>query len=169
MTEKKCTKCKKNKSLDEFNFSDKTKGTKQAKCRVCTNKISRNHYEANKEIYKKRALKFNKEVAEENLRHMYEYLLQNPCVDCSCGDPIVLQFDHVRGTKRDSISRMVGHYVSWKTILKEIKKCEVRCANCHLRRHAKENGQYKYLAKMKRISEKKEQGDQLCEDSDTVY
>jgi hypothetical protein len=29
------------------------------------------------------------------------------------------------------VSRMVREGLSWKRILAEIAKCEVRCANCH--------------------------------------
>jgi hypothetical protein len=32
---------------------------------------------------------------------------------------------------------------SWKTVELEIAKCEVRCANCHARKTARELGNYK--------------------------
>jgi hypothetical protein len=32
---------------------------------------------------------------------------------------------------------MLGKGHAWETILKEINKCDVRCANCHRKRHAK--------------------------------
>ena len=53
---------------------------------------------------------------------------------CICGfnkHYSALDFDHIdRGKKRNNISRIVGKY-SWKTIVEEIKKCRVLCANCH--------------------------------------
>lgn len=52
------------------------------------------------------------------------------CVDCGYNEhPAALHFDHVRGKKKFVISQSVG--VSWERVLEEIKKCEVRCANCH--------------------------------------
>lgn len=69
----------------------------------------------------------------ENGRLIVEYFRTHPCVDCGEDDPLVLQFDHVSGEKSNSISDMVRDY-SWATILAEIAKCEVRCANCHLRK-----------------------------------
>ena len=41
---------------------------------------------------------------------------------------------------------MVSSILSWDTIMKEVAKCEVRCANCHRRRTAKQRGYYLYLA-----------------------
>lgn len=54
-----------------------------------------------------------------------------PCVDCKQSYPFyVMDFDHVRGTKLFAISSQLD-YVSLETLLKEIAKCEVVCANCH--------------------------------------
>ena len=53
-------------------------------------------------------------------------------------DPVVLQFDHVIGQKRMAISTMLSSGLAIATIRNEIKKCEVRCANCHLRKTARE-------------------------------
>ena len=45
---------------------------------------------------------------------------------------VVLDFDHVRGTKKRSIGVMVcSGAVSLETLQEEIAKCDVRCANCH--------------------------------------
>jgi len=60
------------------------------------------------------------------------YKMTHPCVDCGNADPIVLDFDHVNGNKRKSVSSMRAY--SLKTILKEIQKCEVVCSNCHRKR-----------------------------------
>lgn len=62
-----------------------------------------------------------------------EYLQGHPCVDCGERDPLVLQFDHVRGDKVDAIARLVSQGRRWEAIEAEIAKCEVRCANCHQR------------------------------------
>lgn len=62
------------------------------------------------------------------------YLSEHPCVDCNERDPIVLEFDHMRGQKICSVARMVNDVKPWNTILEEILKCDVRCANCHRRK-----------------------------------
>jgi hypothetical protein len=65
------------------------------------------------------------------------YLLRHPCVDCGEVDTRVLEFDHVRGRKSAAISFLVRIGYPWQRIVKEIAKCEVRCANCHRLRHSK--------------------------------
>lgn len=56
----------------------------------------------------------------------------HPCFDCGEADPIVLEFDHVRGTKTFTIGESAGRQkTSLRTILTEIQKCDVVCANCH--------------------------------------
>ena len=80
---------------------------------------------------------------EKNRKLVYEYLLEHPCYDCGEKDPIVLEFDHVRDTKKSQVAKLIGG--STTGLFKEISKCEVRCANCHRRRHAKERGHYKAI------------------------
>jgi len=51
----------------------------------------------------------------------------------------VLEHDHFDGVDRlDSISNMIGHGETWPRIAAEIPKGEVRCANCHKRRTARQ-------------------------------
>jgi len=57
-------------------------------------------------------------------------LLGGACTDCGEKYPFyVFDFDHVRGTKKASISRLLCS--SPNMIDKEVKKCELVCANCH--------------------------------------
>ena len=59
-------------------------------------------------------------------------LKQRPCADCGVSyPPYVMEFDHVTGTKLDDVCNLRRRLVKWQTILAEIAKCEVVCANCH--------------------------------------
>jgi hypothetical protein len=79
--------------------------------------------------------KAQKRYREQVRKNLTEYLLQNPCVVCGEKDPIVLDFDHLEpSTKVKNIAKFLSGHTSWNTILKEISKCRVLCANCH-RRH----------------------------------
>lgn len=71
---------------------------------------------------------------ETNQRKVVEYLLSHHCVDCGESDMTVLEFDHVKGIKRNNVSTLIKDGYSWKSVQQEIDKCEVRCANCHRRR-----------------------------------
>jgi ArsR family metal-binding transcriptional regulator len=96
--------------------------------------LVRNRYANNKETAKtiNRVSALNaREAARE---YVYQYLLENPCGDCGEDNPVVLTFDHVRGEKKLGISDMVGRGWSLETIKAEIRKCEVVCFNCHMRR-----------------------------------
>jgi hypothetical protein len=77
---------------------------------------------------------------------LFGYFSTHPCVDCGEADPIVLEFDHIeKETKLAAVSELVWLQRPWRIILEEIKKCEVRCANCHRRKTAKERGYGLYL------------------------
>lgn len=58
--------------------------------------------------------------------------LHSGCVDCGYKEhAVALQFDHIGDDKKMNVSDMIRSDYSWITILQEIGKCEVRCANCH--------------------------------------
>ena len=78
----------------------------------------------------------------KNRRFILEYLKLHPGVDCGETDPVVLEFDHIKNKKK-IISDMVTNH-SLDKIKEELLKCEVRCANCHRRKTAKDYNWYKY-------------------------
>ena len=58
--------------------------------------------------------------------------LYSGCIDCGYNQhAVALQFDHIYDNKKMSVSDMICSDYGWSSIIKEIKKCEVRCANCH--------------------------------------
>lgn len=96
-------------------------------------------YAQNKERLKERKRENQKGVRNRNADFVFKYLQEHPCIDCGESNPIVLEFDHVKGDKVDAISEMINHYGIVK-IKEEISKCEVRCANCHRIKTAKQFG-----------------------------
>ena len=84
---------------------------------------------------------------QQNVGFVHNYLLHHPCVDCGEKDVRVLDFDHVRGKKYKSVSKMLSGSHSIDRLIEEIKKCEVRCANCHRKITAERAGNFshKYL------------------------
>ncbi len=66
---------------------------------------------------------------------LLQYLATKECIDCGEKDPVVLEFDHVdRAAKTKGVARLLSGHHSWKRLLQEIEKCEIRCANCHRRK-----------------------------------
>ena len=101
-----------------------------------------------KSIMKQKRIKVKQKHTErkhETARYVFGILSKSKCVDCSERNPVLLEFDHVRGTKIDSISRMISDGYSKKKINEEIAKCEVRCVKCHRLKTAKTYGWYKWL------------------------
>tara|TARA_R110001632_G_scaffold187568_1_gene307989 strand:- start:357 stop:707 length:351 start_codon:yes stop_codon:yes gene_type:complete len=92
---------------------------------------SKRHYEANKRKIKKRSFLRNKSQRIKSKEYIDAIKSISECIDCGESNPLVLDFDHVRGNKKMCISNMVRNSYSIETIQKEIEKCEIRCSNCH--------------------------------------
>lgn len=143
MEKKKCSRCDQKKTLDQFSWRSKKAGILHYCCRACVKIASNAHYEKNKEDYKKRALVFKKKQRKQLLTKIISHLTEHPCIDCGEDDVVVLQFDHVKGVKKDCVATMVNTCVSWDAIWKEMQKCVVRCANCHTRKTSKEHNWFR--------------------------
>jgi len=139
-----CTKCNTEKPISQFSWRNKRKGLYKSQCKSCHAEYRRQHYLDNHEKYKKKARRWNDEHKDARLlaarRLVLEYLLAHPCVDCGESNPIVLEFDHVRGKKYKAVSELMSWDYSLKTLKDEIAKCDVRCANCHRIKTAQERG-----------------------------
>ena len=58
--------------------------------------------------------------------------LEQGCIDCGYNEhAVALQFDHTGDDKKMNVSDMIRSDYAWSSIMEEIRKCEVRCANCH--------------------------------------
>jgi hypothetical protein len=91
----------------------------------------RRHYLKNKEEIKARSFKRNKVQRVRNREFVMSIKEISECIDCGENNPLVLDFDHVKGEKIMAISDMSNKAYGIDTISKEMDKCEVRCANCH--------------------------------------
>lgn len=57
-----CPGCLVEKSIEEFNFKNKARGTRQVRCRVCTRVQVKNHYAANHAYYIEKVKRRNKAI-----------------------------------------------------------------------------------------------------------
>ena len=137
MKTKLCTRCKKEKDIEEFSWENREYNIRQRRCKSCQKKLSTRHYERNKESYRLRS----KIRREQNKKWIDAYLSDHPCIDCGEQNLEILEFDHT--TEKDIIvSHMYGFSID--RIKKEVERCEIRCANCHRRKTMKELESIKY-------------------------
>jgi 5-methylcytosine-specific restriction endonuclease McrA len=142
--EKKCYTCGEVKKTSDFNKNKSRKDGLNSICRACSQARSRQYYQENREYHKTQIGKRRVEQRRRNQEYVFKYLSESSCVDCGLsGDPVVLEFDHTRD-KRKAVSMMVASNCSIKSIQEEIDKCEVRCANCHRRKTARDQNHYTY-------------------------
>lgn len=98
-------------------------------------------YETNKTTLFEQTKARRKRIAPEIRGYILNYLLAHPCIDCGERDPVVLEFDHRPGeVKRFNLAQSIRKNFSLASIKTEIEKCDVRCANCHIRMTYKRAG-----------------------------
>jgi hypothetical protein len=151
MVTKICSKCKLRLPLSEF--STKTGERRHSWCKACNRVYQKAHYAVNVSTYKERAKLWRDQRRAEIYIWLAAYLEGHPCVDCDETDPIVLQFDHVRGEKIKDMSILMRDKVSIDVLEAEAAKCDIRCANCHLRRTARQFGWRRYLGAVDELGE----------------
>jgi hypothetical protein len=122
---KKCKRCNVPKSKKMFNKNAQAKDGLFDWCRECQKEHFSDYYEKNKD----RLLSEDK-VTRRKRQSEIEQIKNKPCADCGMTYPsYVMDFDHVRGQKSFVVSQFGN--MAWKTVLKEIRKCDVVCSNCH--------------------------------------
>ena len=116
---KKCATCGKLKDESEFNWRWKKLGIRHPTCRECHKIYRKGWYESHKEEHLANVYNRKKDRIQEAREYVWNYLSTHPCVDCGESDPVVLEFDHVRG-KDKNISVMAGQGYSISALQKEI-------------------------------------------------
>lgn len=129
-----CNHCQQEKDEEEFNWRWKALGKRQSTCRECQKTQKNEWYVRNAETHKANIYQNKHSNVNEAREYVRKYLATHHCVDCGESDILVLEFDHVRGEKRENVGILINRGYPLSTIIKEISKCEVVCANCHKRR-----------------------------------
>jgi hypothetical protein len=124
--------------VEDFAWRRKAEGQRDTFCRPCRSAYGKEHYAANRTVYIEQARLQKERLLLERTRYLIDYFATHPCLDCGESDPVVLEFDHLRD-KQFSIGQELTRR-NWASILVEIDKCEVVCANCHRRRTARRRG-----------------------------
>lgn len=136
-----CAICQQEKPLDEFCNYRRSKDGKYRMCKDCQREYDRARWAAKSREQKNAKNEKIKLRRQANMDFIWKILSESPCVDCGESDPLVLDFDRRDDVeKKANVGALSGY--SKDTILAEISKCDVRCANCHRRRTAKQFGWY---------------------------
>ncbi len=136
---KRCWCCGEILETDEFNRNRTRPDGRSSTCKVCHRRICAEWYARNRSTARQRAQEGRARRRDQSFAKLRAYLAAHPCVDCGEADPTVLGLDHRDPSRKEiEVSTLLSAGYSWSRILEELGRCEVRCANCHQRRTAKQ-------------------------------
>ena len=140
---KQCGACHQPKDDKEFPWRSKSKGARSSRCKACHRNYSKQHYADNIDSYLSKAKRSNAERRQENKDWIVRFLQEHPCVDCKEPDIEVLQFDHIDLV--GNAAKRIGAFMNYALprLQAEVAKCQVRCANCHVRRTRRQLGWFR--------------------------
>lgn len=131
-----CGKCKIEKPEEGFWKRSAVSHGLSTWCKKCHSEYDRDRYK-NSKSERDRKKRNQARNIKKSQDYIINYLLANPCVDCGEKDPVVLEFDHINPEEKISnVSELMKFSIN--KVIEEIKKCEVRCANCHRRKTAEQ-------------------------------
>ncbi len=136
---KTCGKCKESKEIDKFHIRNSKTGLRNSRCSACMKQYQAEHYQKTKVHHNKIAAPASRrwrDKKRQELKEVVNSIKSVACKDCNKTYPsYVMHFDHLDATtKKDNIATMIHGVKSLDSILQEIAKCEVVCANCHAER-----------------------------------
>lgn len=134
-----CPRCRELLPASAFAWHRREHGSLQPWCKRCHNAHKRSVYKLARARHVALVTAHAKARAERNRILLGEYLAGRACVDCGETEQLVLEFDHQRDKSAD-VSTLIAAGRAWSTIAAELEKCEVRCANCHRKRTALQQG-----------------------------
>ena len=132
---KRCSACRTYKPLYEFHRDG---DAYQPWCKPC-----RKTYDSAYHLRVRPKRIAQKKAAHGELVAWHWALKDKPCTDCGVTfHPVAMQWDHLPGQKKlTEVGEMLRANFSRKTVLTEIAKCELVCANCHaVRTHRRKTG-----------------------------
>lgn len=113
-------------------------------CINCQRLYGREHYAGNKQYYFDKAKRNDAKYLQRIREWLLAYFKEHPCIGCGETDLVVLEFDHRDGEEKEAeIGKLLSSH-NFSKLKREILKCDVRCANCHKRRTAKQFGTWRW-------------------------
>lgn len=134
-TLRRCPRCRHRLPVSAFGRNRRNPDGISTWCRACSVKDARYRTTSCPERHA-RAKRRVMEKTLEGRAAVREYLRAHGCIDCGESDPDVLEFDH-RVRRNGDRGLTIGRFIlNPRRLAEEMAACDVRCANCHRRRHA---------------------------------
>ncbi len=100
---------------------------------------SRRYYRENREHHVEQAMIRRTRRRKEIKQWIAEFKIGKSCARCPEADPACLDFHHRRqANKTVEICYVRRRGWSQKRLMQEIAKCDLLCANCHRKEHARQ-------------------------------
>lgn len=133
---KKCNKCREEKELSAFHPNKHCSKGVTGTCRDCSRERVNKGYSNNRNQRQSKANEVNQRRKKEIVDHF-----GNKCNDCGNTYPqYVYQFHHLNPLEKD-FNPSYGYTKRPSMMWKELEKCVMLCANCHMIRHYDESHQ----------------------------
>ena len=135
-----CLECNIEKKMSEFSWKKKPK-TRQARCKLCYRKKRNEWYRTHKSAEVKTIKAYIYKRRKEIKKWFDNYKSTTSCSKCPENRIQVLQFHHLDPSQKDiNLSLASRNGWSIERIQKEIAKCSILCANCHIMEHHRLRG-----------------------------
>lgn len=126
-----CSRCKKHLLRDQFNKDSSRSTGCSSYCKVCQKDYKADWEQKNRTRQNE---KWN-ERRRRNLAELSVYKARLGCAYCPENDPICLQFHHRDPSEKKYHISDAAKVKAMETVWLEVAKCDVICANCHLKHH----------------------------------
>lgn len=134
---KKCPDCNITKSINDFSYKNKVKGTRQHRCKTCQKMYYDAYYKTEYPNRSDAKIKYVLSVKKDRRKRIANVILDIKqkigCQECGENDPACLDFHHPNNDKEYEIGNNFNK--SLENLKKEMLKCIVLCANCHRKFH----------------------------------
>ena len=128
MITKLCTKCRQKKPVDQSNVKNRRTQQRHSYCKVCMYQCQKDYYAKNPKAQIRRSLRWRK----QQVKWVTRLKIGKPCMDCQhMFPPCCMDFDHRPGVEKCFSVAEGAQRASRASILAEIEKCDLVCANCH--------------------------------------
>ena len=132
MLSKVCTKCEVDKPLTEYCKQAKGKMGVQPACKACMNIAYKNSRAKKHQHY----MDVAKQRRQKYSQQFQEWKAQQKCLVCQEDEECCLDLHHLDPSEKEGLVSDMAFNQPWETLLLEINKCVVLCANCHRKVHA---------------------------------